>query len=51
MRRLILVGILALAFTCAISLTVPSQHDRAAPGSLSERLLQKGHVFSDNPFG
>ncbi|MGI9433861.1 MAG: hypothetical protein ACR2Q4_03375 [Geminicoccaceae bacterium] len=51
MRRLLLVGILALAFTCAISLTVPSQHDHAGPGSLSERLLQIEHSRLGNPLG
>jgi hypothetical protein len=42
---------LALAFTCAISLTVPMQHDHAAPGSLSEKLLQLDHKTLDNPLG
>ncbi|MGH1483828.1 MAG: hypothetical protein ACRBM6_34950 [Geminicoccales bacterium] len=51
MRRLILVGILALAFTCAISLTVPSQYDHGATGSLSEKLLQKDHDNLENPLG
>ena len=50
MRRLLLAGILALAFTCAISLTVPSHYERATPGSLSEQ-LQKGDIFSNHPFG
>lgn len=51
MRRLLLTGILALAFTCAISLTVSSQYDQAVPGSLSEKLLQMDHGELDNPFG
>jgi hypothetical protein len=40
MQRLLLACILALAFTCAVSLTVPSQHDHTRINSLSERLLQ-----------
>ena len=51
MRRLMLFGILALAFTCAISLTVPLHHSSSAPGSLSERLLQKDHAELGNPLG
>jgi len=51
MRRLLLVGILALAFSCAISLTVPSQYDSAPTGSLSEQLLQMDHVVPNLPFG
>ena len=39
MRRLILLGILALGFTCAISLTVPSHYSHDAPASISDRLL------------
>lgn len=51
MRRLLLVGILALAFTCAISLTVPSQFDHGATGSLSEKLLQNDNGGLGNPLG
>ncbi len=51
MRRLLLAGILALAFTCAISLTVSSDYDHAAPSSLSEKLLQMNHDELDNPLG
>lgn len=51
MRRLLLLGILALAFTCAISLTVPSQVDRLAPGSLSGHLLRMDHEKLGNPLG
>ncbi len=51
MRRLMLLGILALAFTCAISLTVPSHYSQSAPGSLSERLLQMDQTKLGNPLG
>ncbi len=51
MRKLLLAGILALAFTCAISLTVPSQYDSAPTGSLSEKLLQMDHVLPTLPLG
>lgn len=51
MRRLLLAGILALAFTCAVSLTVSSEYDRVSPSSLSEQLLQSDHNKLDNPFG
>ena len=51
MRRLLLAGILALAFTCAISLTVSSEYDHAAPSSLSERLLQMDQSDLANPLG
>jgi hypothetical protein len=51
MRRLILLGILALAFTCAISLTVPSQYSRSAPESISDRLLQIDQNKLGNPLG
>lgn len=51
MRRLILIGILALAFTCAISLTVPSHYSYSSPSSISERLLQMDQKTSENPFG
>jgi hypothetical protein len=51
MRRLLLVGILALAFSCAISLTVPTQYDRGGPASLSEQLLQNDNNKLGNPFG
>ena len=51
MRRLLLLGILALAFTCAISLTVPSQYDHAGPNSLSERLLHLEQNKLRKPLG
>lgn len=51
MRRLVLCAILALAFTCAISLTVPSHYSHSTPGSLSEQLLQRGQIKIGNPLG
>lgn len=51
MRRLILLGILALAFTCAISLTVPSDYSYSSPASISDRLLQTDQDKLGNPFG
>lgn len=51
MRRLILLGILALAFTCAISLTVPAHFGHDGPSSLSERLLQMDQNKLGNPLG
>lgn len=51
MRRLILLGILALAFTCAISLTVPSHYSHNAPASISDQLLQIDQSQPNNPFG
>jgi|GEM_PF-4238702 len=51
MRRLILVGILALAFTCAISLTVPSHYSQSSPASISDRLLQIDQNELGNPLG
>ncbi len=51
MRRLILLGILALAFTCAISLTVPAHYNHQGPASISDRLLQIDHGQLNNPFG
>ena len=51
MRRLLLAGILALAFTCAISLTVPAQYEHAAPSSLSEHLLQMDNNELVTPLG
>jgi len=51
MRRLILLGILALGFTCAVSLTVPSHYSYNAPGSISDRLLQSDHSGLENPLG
>jgi len=50
MRRLILLGILALAFTCAISLTVPSHYSHSSPASISDRLLQTDQNGLENPF-
>lgn len=51
MRRLILLGILALAFTCAISLTVPSHYNHSSPASISDRLLQTDQDKLGNPLG
>ena len=51
MRRLILLGILALAFTCAVSLTVPGHYNPEAPASISDRLLQIDQTELGNPFG
>lgn len=51
MRRLILIGILALAFTCAISLTVPSHYSHSSPSSISDQLLQMDQDELGNPFG
>jgi hypothetical protein len=51
MRRLILLGILALGFTCAVSLTVPSHYSYDAPGSISDRLLQMDQSKLGNPLG
>ncbi|MEZ5935259.1 MAG: hypothetical protein R3F54_25695 [Alphaproteobacteria bacterium] len=51
MRKLILLGILALAFTCAVSLTVPSQYSHSSPSSISDRLLQDDQNALGNPFG
>lgn len=51
MRRLILLGILALAFTCAISLTVPSHYTHSSPASISDQLLQIDQNKLGNPFG
>lgn len=51
MRRLILLGILALAFTCGVSLTVPSQFSHDGPASISDRLLQSDHSRLGNPLG
>ncbi len=49
MRRLLLLTcILALAFTCAVSLAVPSKHDHRPVDSLSERLLQ---MDDERPLG
>ncbi len=50
MHRLVFIGILALGFTCAISLTVPSHYDRATPGSISDQLLQLDQDQVSNPF-
>ncbi len=51
MRRLILLGILALGFTCAVSLTVPSQYGHDTPASISDRLLQLDQSEAGNPMG
>ena len=51
MRRLILLGILALGFTCAISLTVPSHYSYDKPGSISDRLLHSDQNELTNPLG
>ncbi len=51
MRRLILLGILALAFTCAVSLTVPSHYSYSSPASISDKLLQKNQIEAANPLG
>lgn len=51
MRRLILLGILALAFTCAISLTVPTHYSYSSPASISDRLLQMDQAQPGNPLG
>jgi len=39
-----------LAFTCAISLTVPSHYSHSDPSSLSDRLLQNDQNELGNPF-
>ncbi len=51
MRRLILIGILALAFTCAISLTVPSHYSHSPSSSISDQLLHIDQDKLGNPFG
>jgi hypothetical protein len=51
MRKLILLGILALAFTCAVSLTVPSHYSHSSPASISDGLLQDGQDDLVHPFG
>lgn len=51
MRRLILIGILALAFTCAISLTVPSHYSHSGSSSISDRLLQMDQNKASNTLG
>jgi hypothetical protein len=51
MRKLILLGILALAFTCAVSLTVPSHYSHSSPASISDRLLQDDQNDAGNPLG
>jgi hypothetical protein len=51
MHLLLLIGILAFAFSCAISLTVPTSNDYAAPSSLSERLLPNDQDSERSPLG